>query len=64
MPSSGTWRFVALVRTDVSEYLIASNIRMEEISELGTTLAITATEATEFLRSVLRLLVTANVVPS
>jgi hypothetical protein len=48
---------VALVRTDVSEELSASFIRVARIVELGTTLAV-------FLRSVRRLLVTANVVPS
>jgi hypothetical protein len=47
---------VALVRTDVSEELSASFIRVARIGELGTTLAVTS--------SVHRLLVTANVVPS
>jgi hypothetical protein len=50
MPSSGMLRRVALVRTDVSEESNASIIRVT-IGELETTLA----------RSVLRLLVTANV---
>jgi hypothetical protein len=36
MPSSGVWRCVALVRTDVSGERIAS-IRVERIGELGTT---------------------------
>jgi hypothetical protein len=54
--SSGMLRRVTLVRTDVSEELSASNIRMTRIGELGT-LAV-------FLCSVCRLLVTANVVPS
>jgi hypothetical protein len=45
-------RRVALVRTDVSEELSASIIRVTRIGELGTTLAV---------RSVQRLLVTANV---
>jgi hypothetical protein len=53
MASSGMLRHVALVRTDVSEDLIASFIRVTRISELGTTLAITS--------SVRWLLVTANV---
>jgi hypothetical protein len=44
---------VALVKTDVSEELSASIIRMTRIGELGT-LAV-------FLRSVRRLLVSANV---
>jgi hypothetical protein len=48
-------RRVALVRTDVSEELSASFIRVTRIGELGTTLAVT---------SVRRLPVTANVVPS
>jgi hypothetical protein len=34
-------RRVALVRTDVSENLTASFIRMTRIGELGTTLAVT-----------------------
>jgi hypothetical protein len=46
-------RRVVLVRIDVSEERIASIIRVRRIGELGTT-----------LRSILRLLVTANVVPS
>jgi hypothetical protein len=36
MASSGTLRRVALVRTDVSEELSASIIRVTEIGELGT----------------------------
>jgi hypothetical protein len=48
-------RLVALVGTDVSEESVASIIRVTRIGELET-LAITS--------SVLRLLVTANVVPS
>jgi hypothetical protein len=40
--SSGMLRRVALVRTDVSEKLIASIIRVTRISELGTTLAVTS----------------------
>jgi hypothetical protein len=51
-------RRVALVRTDVSEELSASIIRVARIGELGTTLQVV------FLLSVRRLLVTANVVPS
>jgi hypothetical protein len=49
-------RRVALVRTDVSEELSASFVRVTKIGELGTTLAVTS--------SVRRLLVTASVVPS
>jgi hypothetical protein len=52
-------RRVALVRTDVSEELSASFIRVTKIRELGTTLAVTV-----FLRGLRRLLVTARVVPS
>jgi hypothetical protein len=47
-------RRVALVRTDVSEELSASFIRVTRIGELGRTLAVT----------VRRCLATANVVPS
>jgi hypothetical protein len=54
-------RRVALVRTDVSEELSASFIRVTRIGELGTTLALCHLL---FLRSLRRLLVTASVVPS
>jgi hypothetical protein len=40
MASSGMLRRVALVRTDVSEELGASFIRVTRIGELGTTLAV------------------------
>jgi hypothetical protein len=53
--SSGMLRRVDLVRTDVSEELSASFIRVTRIGELGTTLAVT---------SMRRLLVTDSVVPS
>jgi hypothetical protein len=56
MPSSVMLRLVVLLRTDVSEECITSIIRVT-IGELGTTLAVTA-------RSVLQLLVSANVAPS
>jgi hypothetical protein len=39
--SSGMLRHVALVRTDVSEKLSSSFIRVTRTSELGTTLAVT-----------------------
>jgi hypothetical protein len=65
------------VITDVSEELSASIIRVARIGELGTTLAVTSNGRIlnlvfhttllshfVFLRSVLRLLVTASVVPS
>jgi hypothetical protein len=50
-------RRVALVRTDVSEELSASFIRVTKIGELGTTLAVTSNRRTQ------RRLVTASVVP-
>jgi hypothetical protein len=66
MAFSGMLRRVALVRTNVSEERSASFIGATRISELGTTLAVTSNRRTllVFLRSVLRLLVTASVVPS
>jgi hypothetical protein len=42
MAFSGMLRLVALVRTDVSEELCASVIRMTRIGVLGTTLAVTS----------------------
>jgi hypothetical protein len=54
-------RHMPLVRTDVSEELCAS-IRVTGIGELWTTLHVTSNMI--FLRSVRRLLVTANVVPN
>jgi hypothetical protein len=55
MASSGILRRVALDRTDVSEELSASFIRVTIIGELGTTLAVTSNRRT---------LVTASVVSS
>jgi hypothetical protein len=51
-------RRVALVTTDISEKGIAYIIRVTGIDEIGRTLAVTSIV---FLRSALRLLVTANV---
>jgi hypothetical protein len=62
MAPSGMLRRVALVRTDISEELNASFIRVTRIDELGTRLAVTSNRRT-FLRSVRRLLVRASVVP-
>jgi hypothetical protein len=42
MASSGMLHRVALVRTDVSEELSTSLIRVTRICELGTTLAVTS----------------------
>jgi hypothetical protein len=65
MVSSGMLRRVALVRTDVSEELSASFIRMTRFGELETKLAVTSNRRTlVFLRSVRLLLVAASVVPS
>jgi hypothetical protein len=46
MVSSGMLRRVALVRTDVSEEITASFIRVTIIGELGTTLAVTSNRRT------------------
>jgi hypothetical protein len=63
MVSSGMLRRVALLRTDVSEELSASFIRVIRIDELAT-LAVTSKRRTlVFLRSMRRLLVTGSVVP-
>jgi hypothetical protein len=58
MTSYGMLRRVALVRTDVSETLSASFIRVTRIGELGTTLDVTSNRP-----SVRWLLATASVVP-
>jgi hypothetical protein len=62
MVSSGILHRVALVRTDVLEELSASYIRLKRIGELAITLAVTSNML--FLHSVLRLLVTANIILS
>jgi hypothetical protein len=46
MASSGMLRRVDLVRTDISEELSVSFIRMTRIGELGTTLAVTSNRHT------------------
>jgi hypothetical protein len=58
-------RRVTLVRTDISEELSVSSIRVTRISKLGTTLDVTSNR--RMLRrntSVRRLLVTSSIVPS
>jgi hypothetical protein len=67
MVSSGMLRRVALVKTDVSEEHSVFFIRVTRIGELGTTLTVISNRRTlrrNTNRSVLRLLVTASVVPS
>jgi hypothetical protein len=59
MASSGMLRRVVLVRTDVSEKLSASFIRVTKIGELGTTLVVTSNR-----RTLRQLLITASVVRS
>jgi hypothetical protein len=69
-PSSGMLRRVAPVRTDVSDELSATFLWVTRIGELGTTLPVTSNRHTLWrntkwaLRSMCRLLVTANVLPS
>jgi hypothetical protein len=66
MASSGMFRRVAFVRTDVSEEHSASFIRVTRIGELGTTLSVTSNRRAlrRNICCVRRLLVTATVVPS
>jgi hypothetical protein len=70
MASSGLLRRIALVRTDVSEELSASFIRVTRIGEVGTTLAVTNNRSTlrkkipSELHSVRRLVVKASIVPT
>jgi hypothetical protein len=64
---SGKLHRVALIRTDVSEERIASVIKVTRIGVLGTMLALTSNRNMlhiVFHRSVLQMLVTANIVPS
>jgi hypothetical protein len=49
MLSSGMLRRVTLVRTDVSEEVIASKIGVKRISELGTILALTNNVTSSFI---------------
>jgi hypothetical protein len=59
MPSSGIWRRVVAVKTDVPEERIASIIRMKRISKLGTTLAELTTE-TRYKEMLTRILKSAS----
>jgi hypothetical protein len=63
MASSRMLRRVGLARTDVSEKLSASFIRLTRIGELGTTLAVTSNRRT-LRRNTKVLLATASDVPS
>jgi hypothetical protein len=66
MASSGMLGRVALVRTDVSEELSDSSIRVTRIGELGTALAAKKYQVIDlvFLRCLRRLLLTSSIVPS
>jgi DNA-binding TFAR19-related protein (PDSD5 family) len=55
MVSSEMLRRVALVRTDVSEELSASFIRMTRIGELGTTIAVTSNRLLQEASNIKRL---------
>jgi hypothetical protein len=63
MSSSGMLRRVALVRTNVSEERSAFFITVTRFGEVETKLAVTSNGRT-LLRSLRRLLVTVNVVPT
>jgi hypothetical protein len=52
MASSGILHHVALVRTDISEEISASFIRVTRIGELGTTLAVTSNRRTLYFFAV------------
>jgi hypothetical protein len=54
MTSSGMLRLVALVRTDVSEEISASIIRVTRVGELGTTLAASSSETSVLTRATRR----------
>jgi hypothetical protein len=71
MVSSGMLHRVALVRTDVSEELSASIIRVTRFGELGTTLSVTSNRRTlrrntnwYFFAACIGCYLTASVVPS
>jgi hypothetical protein len=57
-------RRVALVRIEVSEKCIASNIRMTRFGDPETTLVFSSNRNFEYFFAAFRLLVTINVVPS
>jgi hypothetical protein len=63
MASSGMLRHVALVRTDFSEELSASFIRVTRIGEPGTMLTVTSNRRTLRRNTKLVFLVTVSVVP-
>jgi hypothetical protein len=48
MASSAMLRRVALVRTEVSEELSVSFVRVTRIGEIGTTLAVTSNRHTQY----------------
>jgi demethoxyubiquinone hydroxylase (CLK1/Coq7/Cat5 family) len=52
MASSGMLRRVDLVRTDISEELSASIIRVKRIGELGATIAVTNNRNTLLMRRI------------
>jgi hypothetical protein len=61
MSSSGTLDLATLVRTDISEELISSIIRVTRIGELGTALVVPSNRRKPFLCIVIQLQVTATV---
>jgi hypothetical protein len=54
MAPSGMLRRVALVRTDISEELSASFIRVTRIGELGTTVALSSSETSVLTKATRR----------